>query len=149
MRRLFLPLAMVVSLWPIGVIAVGVVNAATTQKPASVNSPGTTVVPARPTDYTTLNRLGQREESLLSRLRNSSALRGVADEGLSRAARTLENDELSWITNDSGRDSRALNVAQQEANVANRAAALAARPSQARFDAFNTAVSAYNNAIKP
>jgi hypothetical protein len=146
---------MLLSLWPVGAVAASIAStpSTTVSTPAQsqtdyASAPSTTVsTPQSQTDYATLKQLSQREDLLLSRLHASSVRQGVADQGVAQDALRLGSDYSLWINLNSSADPRTKNIAEQQANVANRAAAFAAQPSQALVDLFNSAIAAYNAAI--
>jgi hypothetical protein len=148
-RRFLLVLAMLISLWPVAVIA----NAAITGSSDSSNSTsdsGTSSSPsvnnatASQPDYAGLKRLQDREGQLLQQLHNSQSLHGVADPGLAEAARHLVADYQAWHSSNSGLDARADKIEALEATVAQRVVTFASHPSQAALNAFNQGVAAYN-----
>lgn len=152
MRRLLLVLAMLVSLWPVAVIANAAISGASSSSNGSSgngsSTPNTAAPSAAQPDYAGLKSLQRREGQLLQRLHNSPSLNGVADNGLAQAADQLATDFQAWESTNAGLDVQADKVESLEATVARRVATFAAHPSQAGLNEFNQAVSAYNANVR-
>lgn len=149
MRRVLLVLSMLISLWPVAVIAnAAITGSSSSSKSTSDNGTSnppsaTTPTPGQP-DYAGLKRLQGREYQLLQRLHNSQALHGVPDSGLAQAASQLVTDYQAWRSNNSGLDARADKIEGLEATVAQRVLTFTSHPSQAALNGFNQSVAAYN-----
>jgi hypothetical protein len=148
MRRVLLVVSMLVSLWPAAVIANAAITGSSKSSNSAGNATGATPVggvnEGKQADYAGLKALQDRESQLLERFHNSHSLKGIPDRGVAQAASQLYADYGTWESANAGLDHRADNVETLEATIANRVAAFSTHPSQARLDAFNKAVSAYN-----
>lgn len=150
MRRVLLVLAMLLSLWPLAVIAAAATSGSSSKTeqsgPSSTEqtSPSSSNPSTPQPDYARLKELQDQEDQLLKRFHNSEALHGTADSGLAQAANELTAEYQSWQSSNSGLNAEADKVEGLEAAIAQRVAAFGAHPSQSRLDAFNRAVSEYN-----
>jgi hypothetical protein len=147
MRRLLLVLAMLLSLWPVAVIANAAIQGSSRSSNGSTakgSTPTTGAPSARQPDYAGLRSLQHRRDQLLQRLRTSRSLDGVADLGLAQVASQLATDFQSWESANSGLDARADKFDRLDVTVALRVAAFAAHPSRPALNELNQAVSAYN-----
>ena len=171
MSRLLLVIAMVVSLWPIGLIAASAAtNSSTTEESASrstdassgsatTSSPdaddtttdesagGAKASPPEP-DYTAYKSLRRRTDKLLKQLDASGSLHGVADPQLARRARQLAADDRDWDTANRALDSEMHRLAVAERRIAQRVAVFAAAPTQDRLDRFNAAIMQFNRTLR-
>jgi hypothetical protein len=141
-RRALLVLAMLFSLWPVGVIAVAATNGSSNKTEQSSSSGSSPSAPQA--DDAGLKALQGQEDQLLQRLHNSRSLHGTADAALAEAAGQLARSYESWESENGGLDTKADKVEGLEATIAQRVATFARHPSQARLDAFNRAVADYN-----
>lgn len=164
MSRVVLVLAMVLSLWPAGAIALVAtsdstdsaagsdpsVGASASTQASSDDASESTSVP--PVNYDRLKRLGSELNEVLSDFKASSSLSGTADQPLASRARdtaqSLDNWEGEAIGSGPAVDRKAIMVARRERAIAAAVASFADAPSQARLDRFNAAIKAYNRLIR-
>jgi hypothetical protein len=170
MTRLLLVFAMLVSLWPIGLIAAtaatdsSTTDESTSQTTTDSTSKADSSPPADTTttdedpqgsqasppdpDYAAYKALHQRTNKLLKQLDASNSLHGVADAQLARRARTLAADYRDWDASNGELDSKLHRLAIAERRIAQRVAVFAAAPTQARLDHFNAAITQYNSTVR-
>jgi hypothetical protein len=140
MRRPLLVLAMLVSLWPLAVVVVGVAGSSNSTKERREGGES-------PTAVARLNVLAQRQKSLQQQLDKSPALHGTADPDLASAAEELATDFAAWSAANESQESDA-RLAGLAAEVDNNVAAFGKGPSEAKLNALNAAVDAYNEALE-
>jgi len=166
MSRLFLVAAMLVSLWPAGVLAATfAADSSTTdtggtsvEQPADTPSePDAGASQSTPSDEPTppqadigeFNQLAIRVDRLVKRMNNDAQLRhAIPSPRLAVSASALARDLRRWRRENVGLDGEAERIALRRQQVSQRIAALAAAPSQSRLNAVNTAIEAYNQSIK-
>ncbi|MGH2798691.1 MAG: hypothetical protein ACRDM0_13690 [Thermoleophilaceae bacterium] len=171
MSRLLLVIAMVVSLWPIGLIAASAAtDSSTTDEPASQSTDassgpatstsgdtddtptdnGTGSADASPPepDDTAYKSLRRRTDRLLKQLDASDALHGVADPQLGRRARQLAADYAEWDAANGPLDSDLHRLAVAERRIAQRLGVFAAAPTQDRLDRVNAAIKQFNRTLR-
>jgi hypothetical protein len=158
---------MVISLWPAAVIVVSFANGASstntaestggtessepsTAKPPESTETSESTESAPPTpeaDTAGLYALYGRLHQLLKRM-DSKSIQGTPDPALADALHKLTGDYEAWESQNAGLDSEADKIEHLELALAKRTEQFARRPSQARLDAFNHAVSKYNAGIR-
>jgi hypothetical protein len=170
-RRMLLVIAMVVSLWPIGLIAAtAATDSSTTDEPATqstdtssdagTTTPGsadnsstdkdatdTESSPPEP-DYTAYKSLRRRTDKRLKQLDASASLHGVADPQLARRAHQLAADYDDWDDANGELDSDLHRLAVAQRRIAQRIAVFASAPTQQRLDRFNTAIEQFNRTLR-
>jgi hypothetical protein len=164
-RRVLLVIAMVVSLWPIGLVVATAASDSSTDEQTTTQSTDTTVsdaattaldgadddtgteTPAPEPDVTAYKALRRRADKLLKQLEASSSLHGAADTQLARRARNLAADYGAWDDANGQLDSDLHRLAVAERRVAQRVAAFSAAPTQQRLDRFNAAIEQFNRTL--
>jgi hypothetical protein len=168
-KRVLLVIAMVVSLWPVGVIvAVAASDSSTTDEPTaqsmetSTDSDTTsgdsdqdaaddttsTETPPPDPDITAYKALRWRTDKLLKQLDVSASLHGVADAQLARRARNLAADYGAWDDANGDLDADLHRLAVAERRIAQRVAVFSAAPTQQRLDRFNAAIAQFNRTLR-
>jgi hypothetical protein len=165
--RVFLVIAMVVSLWPVGFIAVSAATDSSTEsasQPTGAPSPaettpsadandgsipdaGSETSPPEP-DLTAYRALRRRADSLLKQLDASSAYRGVVDAQLARRAQHLAAAYGDWDRANGELDPGLHRLAGAERRIAQRLAAFAGAPTQRRLDRFKAAIRQFNRTLR-
>jgi hypothetical protein len=169
-KRVLLVIAMVVSLWPVGVIAaVAASDSATTDEPTtqttetgsasdtttadgadqdSADHTTSTETPPPDPDITAYKALRRRTDKLLKQLDASASLHGVADTQLARRARNLAADYDAWDDANGDLDADLHRMAVTERRIAQRVAVFSAAPTQQRLDRFNAAIEHFNRTLR-
>jgi hypothetical protein len=168
--RVLLVIAMVVSLWPVGVIAATAASDSstsdepTTQSTETASDSGTTTTdganqdssdeststetPPPDPDVAAYKALRRRTNKLLKALDASSSLHGVADTQLARRARQLGADYAAWDDANGQLDSDLHRLAVAERRITQRVATFSAAPTQQRLDRFNAAIEQFNRTLR-
>jgi hypothetical protein len=168
MSRLLLVIAMLVSLWPIGLIAASAASDSSTSEESASQSAGASsgaanstsgdtstddgsagpqVSPPEP-DYTAYKSLRRRTDKLLKRLDASRSLEGVANPRVAGQARQLAADYADWDAANGELDSDLHRLAVAQRRIAQRVAVFAADPTQQRLDRFNAAIDQFNRTLR-
>jgi hypothetical protein len=163
MSRVWLVIAMAVSLWPAAWLSVSIATdsasdpAASTQAAADTQpEPGDNAAPSgtddasapEEADLDAYEALRDRTDALLKDLDRSKVLRGVGNPRLAGRAAGLADDYAAWDEANGALDHDLQRLARAERRIALRASALAAVPSQAAFDRFNAAIRGFNSTLR-
>jgi len=165
MSRVWLVIAMAVSLWPAAWLSVSIATDSSREQAASSQpaadtqsapaddgdapadggaSPADDESAAPEADLDSYKTLRERTDALLKALDRSDVPRGVDNPRLSGRAAGLASDYAAWDEDNGKLDPDLHRLTQAERRVALRVSAFAAAPSQAGLDAFNAAIRQFN-----
>lgn len=166
MTRAVLVLALAVSLWPVGAIAAIFATGGQTSTNTSTDSsyvdattdtytdtaPEESAPPAEPpaANYAAWDRLTARRKKLMRQVKNNEALfTGQAQAQLVTRSQRLVRAYRRWRqANGDALDASERRVALREQQLVARIEDFTQAPSQARIDAVNAAITAYNRSLK-